>query len=300
MNFFKKIWKSVYGPELYQDPKNTAPGVAIKYYLLLAVLVSIIWGVYIGSGLVVSVKSILTNESVANFVSVYPAELDLKISNGEFSTNVKEPYFIPIPKNWQSAQKGTSSAPKIENIAVIDTSVDKISPDILTENKTALFITKNSIISDKNGVLQITNISNQKGFQYDLTRENIQGVINKFLPAVKSLVYLIPIFVIIGEYAVYALGLLPLFLLALVVWLVMVIRKQGRGYMQAYGVTLYAVTLVYILQILILGNINWFWTTVIIVVVIVVNTLKGNSAVVEPSVEIKDQVVNSSDTPELK
>jgi hypothetical protein len=302
MNIFKKIGKSIYGPELYQDLKTVSTGSALKYYFKLALILSAVSGIILGFILVANVKTYLTEEAVSGIVSVYPAELNLKIANGEFSTNVKEPYFIPMPENWQAAQ-ATSSDNRIENLAVIDTSVDKFSANILTENKTALFVTKNSILSYEDGSLKVTSFSEQKNLKYELNREGISWMANKVMPMIKPLVYLIPIFVFMGVFSTYAFGLLPLFLLALLVWLVLIAKKQDNGYMQAYRVTLHAVTLVYILQLIISlilsGNISWFWTALITILVVIVNVKKGivlETPVATPKVETAE----SQTSPEIK
>lgn len=301
MNIFKKMGKSIYGPELYQDLKTVSTGSALKYYFKLALILSAVSGVILGFILVANVKTYLTEEAVSGIVSVYPAELNLKIANGEFSTNVKEPYFIPMPKDWQVSQ-ASSSDDKIENLAVIDTSVDKFSSNILAENKTALFITKNSILSYEDGSLKVTSFSGQKNLKYELNREGISWMVNKVMPMIRPLVYLIPVFVFVGIFSTYTFGLLPLFLLALLVWLVLITKKQDNGYMQAYRVTLHAVTLVYILQLiisLVSGNINWFWTTLITILVVIVNIKKGivlETPVATPKVEIAE----SQTSPEIK
>ena len=154
IEIFKKIGKSIYGPDLYKDLKQDKPGSSVAYYFKFVLILSIILGIFWGIGLVANINSYLTIENVSRFTSIYPAELDLKVQNGEFSTNVQEPYHIPVPKEWNLGNATNT----ISNLVVIDTSVDKFSPDILTENKTMFFVTKNSLISDKKGTLQVMSI----------------------------------------------------------------------------------------------------------------------------------------------
>jgi hypothetical protein len=281
MNIFKKIGNSVYGVELYTSLRVEKTGPSVKYYFKFIILLSAIWAIALSFFWIPTLKGFLSSKSISDLISLYPAELTLKIDNGQFSTNVKEPYFIKFPKK-EVASSTDSGRDEVENFVVIDTSIESFSPDVLKQNDTFVLVTKNSVISDKDGTLQVMPLSNYKDFKYELNRQGIQSFALKVLPVLRPLIYFTPLFMFAIYYISYVWFLIPLFIFALLVWLVLVIKKNNGGYMHAYRVTIHAITLALILNIIYTlifqEMLSWPILAVITVIIAAINIKKEEVA----------------------
>ena len=141
-----------------------------------------------------------------------------------------------------------------------------------------MLVTKNSLIAEKDGGLQVMNLD--KNLIYDLNRESLGVLVSQVLPIIRPILYLLPILIYIGSYASYALSLIGFFLLAVLVWLIIVIRKSDGGYMHAYRVTIHAITLGYLLDLiysLVFGASFGRLAFVIITLIVVLINIKGNT-----------------------
>jgi hypothetical protein len=286
MNIFKKIKSSIYGPDFFNSLKSEKTDSSIIFYFKFTLMLSVISAVVMSFTAIPTFNGFLTKESVNEFVSLYPAELNLKISDGQFSTNVTEPYYIAFPKDDEPLKSGEK---QVDNFVVIDTSVESFSPDILDKNKTMIFLTKNSVISEKDGGLSVMPLSDFKNFKYELNRESIYSVISKIVPVLKPLVYFIPFFGLAAYFIGYAWFLVVLFLIALVIWLILVIKKNNGGYMHAYRVTIHAMTLGLILDVIYSAIFNhtfsWLVLAGITAIVAIINIKPGVPASDVPTVE---------------
>ncbi len=292
MNIFKKIGKSVYGPEFYSSLKLEKTSASVKYYLKFVLLISIIPALVWSSTLIPSLFNLLSAENVAKTVALYPAELVLTIKDGQFSTNVTEPYYIPLPEKFKG-DTSDSNKRVVDNFVVIDTKIENFTPDILEQYKTSVLITKNSVISEKDGGLQVMPLN--KTMIYELNSQVIQGLASKTIPILKALIYFIPIFVYVICFISYIWSLIPLFLTALLVWLALTIKKVNSGYMHAYRVSIHAVTLGVLLNvvysILFGGSLGWYIMAIVTIIMALVNVKKVTIAEAVPAPETPVPVV---------
>jgi len=119
MKKLKAFWyilkRSLLDPLYYKELLSTSFGFSYKYlwtlltFLVVASLIPLI-GLYISNRPQIpeSLRGIRST-----LISLYPDELELRISNGKLYTNVDEPYEIPVPSEWGDLGK--------QNLAVIDT-----------------------------------------------------------------------------------------------------------------------------------------------------------------------------------
>src|SRR3972149_11286110 len=112
MNFSKKIAKSIYGPEYYSKLLQKPFFYSLKYFYLFIFLIALMGA----AGLTISTAPKI--KSFFNFVSdkvlnQYPQGLEIVVKNGIASSNVEEPYFVPMKDFFENA--GT------KNLIVIDT-----------------------------------------------------------------------------------------------------------------------------------------------------------------------------------
>jgi hypothetical protein len=269
MNIFKTIGKSIYGPDFYSTLVGQGKSLSVKYYfkflLLLALLATIIFSVV---NMPKAFRA-LTPESVDSLVALYPAELTLTTKDGTFVTNVKEPYQIPM-KYQEDAPKKEGEQ---ENFAVIDTKVDAVSLETFKKYDTFVLINKNSVVALKDGSLQMTPVATYFAPGFELNQTSIKSFTVKVLPLVRNMVWLIPVLIYIGFYISGLMTLVLMFVWALLVWLVLLLNRQSKGYSYAYCITIHATTLSLILGVL-FTRLPWYVSAIVTLIVILVNLRK--------------------------
>jgi hypothetical protein len=282
MNIFQKIGKSVYGPDFYSGLKTSRTRDSVKYFLklvtLLSLLSAIIWAVVF----LPKFHNFLTPEIVKETVALYPADLNLKINKGEISTDAKLPYIIPFESDALKDQSNIVNA--IKNFVVIDTRVDAFSLDLLSKNETMVFVGKNFVAGrDENGSFRLIPLSEYKDFSYELNRANIEALALKMLPTAKKALNFLPFLVLIGFFLMNLGFLTSALIMALVVWLVMVIKKDSSGYKYALRLTIHAATLAVIIDsILSASSLGSSWglgTLILTIVIVLINTKKPKDKV---------------------
>ena len=107
--FAHRVWISATAPASYAQflKQNFSAGVKYLYALLLTI--SAFWVIF---GLIAFSIAFPTlrgafaeiREELPGF---YPQELVVTLKDGEISTNVREPYFIDVPKRWEKILAGS-------------------------------------------------------------------------------------------------------------------------------------------------------------------------------------------------
>ena len=267
MNFLKKVKSSVYDPLYYSEILNMNFGGSLKYFFKLSLLLALVGAVYLSFVSIPKVNSFISTFG-DRVVDAYPAELEVRLKNGLVSTNVVEPYIIPLPKDEFNADYNKSN---YENLIVIDTKSD-LSLDKFNAYNTVVLLTKNAVLTRDKGKITITEL---KGTS-DLTinRDKLVYWVGKVTPFVKKLPYIIPVIVFTGLFLYFAFSLFYLLFVALLVFIIGKIRKLGLSYKKSYQISLHAITLP-----LILSMVSWFINikmflfvpTIILLVVVWVN-----------------------------
>lgn len=238
MGFIKAIAGSIYSPAFYADALKKGLDRALGYFLLLALLLS----AFTTAPLVYSfaregqpeIKKIVTN-----IVDYYPSELEVKIRNGQVTTNIKEPYMIPIPKD--------SSSDQISNIIVIDTTTP-FSLSKFNEYSTLAWLSKDIIYlkGERNEfrAYPLTDVEN-----FTVNKAQLQKLADTVSPWISVLVPIVGVFIFIGMLFVYAFRLVYMFFLALCIYLLTRLMKRPLTYKNSYKIGLYAITLSLIIEI---------------------------------------------------
>jgi len=271
MGFFRKIKDSIYSKSFYASIPRTKLLSGIGYFLLLSLLLAIVQSIF--SIYVFSSKGQLDiNNYVNQIKNTYPSKLTLKIQNGEVTSNVKEPYFIVLPKKIITTYNTSN---KEVNLAVVDTSTP-YSIRQFNQYKTFAWITKDSIIlRDNNGirVIDLTKVKNAT-----INQTSIDSLFAKFSPWIKWIVPLLAIGIFLILYFVYAVKLIYLFFLAALIWLLLRVIDRPLSYGKSYKISLYAITLGLIVNC-VLGILNIsgfiFMTTIISLIVAWINISKS-------------------------
>jgi len=266
MSFLKKIKNSIYSPTFYSGIPQKSFGSAIGYFLLLSLFLTIIQSI-------VPVWKFSTEGQmeIKKFVNkvtdIYPPELELKIQKGKVSTNVIEPYFVPLP----FAKDKTEN---ISNLIVIDTKTP-FSIDQFNQYKTFVWITEDSVITRNEGKIQVNDLS--KAPNTTINRAFVVSQINKFSPWLKFITPLVIIGILIGIYIMYSGRLIYLLLLAVTIWILAKLFKKPLTYGGSYKIGLHAITLGFFVDLL-FGWIHFsgfpFMFTLISLLVVFVNFLQ--------------------------
>lgn len=268
MNFFKNILNSLYSPSFYASIPQKTFGQAISYFLLLILLLTVLKSAspiynYLSSG----------QKQVSNFlnqaINFYPEELKIKIKNGKVSTNVQEPYFIPLTLNLD---RKTSSV----NLAVIDTKTPFSTAQFNKYQTIAIaWITSDSVVTrDDKGQIRIYDLAQVS----DLTinKQLVDTLLTKITPWFKLITPLVVTGILFGFFLLNALRLIYLLILAILVLLLTKIIKKPLSWRNSYKVGLYAMTLGFFVEI----ALGWFrlsgfpfMFTLITLLVVLVNFL---------------------------
>lgn len=233
-NFFQTVKESIYSPEFYAGIPKKSLGSAIIYFLLLTLIVTVLQSVLpIWSFTTVGQQEI--QKFIGQAVNTYPEKLEVKIQNGKVSTNVKEPYFIPLPS-------GNNTSNSTYNLIVIDTKTP-FSASQFNAYKAAAWVSKDTIFvqGDSNG--QIKTIDLSKASDVKINKSLINSFAVKYSPLLKLLTPLAIVGILLGLFLLHILRLIYLFFLALLIFLLVKVIKKDRTYGECYKISIYAVTL---------------------------------------------------------
>jgi hypothetical protein len=231
--FVATIVGSIYSPPFYLSIPRRSSGAAATYFLVLALFLAV-------ARVTTALPAILTLHDQAPrwldaAVDYYPDGLEIRISGGQVSTNMPEPYRVPLPAN---ARPPT-------NLLVIDTKTP-FSIDQFTRYDTLIWLTHDALHArDENGIRtqdlsQVGDVTIDKGIARAFG-EVVRPWLGLIAPA------LLP-FALIGMYLLNLSRLLYLLLFAFVIWLVLRIFNRPAGYGLAYKTGLYAMTLPLIVE----------------------------------------------------
>ena len=189
-------------------------------------------------------------------LNYYPDELVITIKNGQASTNVKEPYFLKMPEGlapkdlqYKYSFQDTELRTDLENLLVIDTAAP-FTLEGFHGYKTAVLLMKdNAAYYSDNGEIRIQSL---KGIpDATINKPTVAKLVGKIAP---FLVFIGPL-IAIGTFliAMIALSFKLVYLLfgALLIWGLMKIKKINGGYKKAYQISIHAMTLSILLNVII-------------------------------------------------
>lgn len=240
MNFFRTIQNSIYSPQFYKTIPQKTLWQAVKYFILLILLLTTISILALFQNLVIETPKII-QDYIQKTINCFPDDLEIKISGGEVSTNVEEPYFITDcdPLSGVGGMK----------IAVVDTKTP-FAQAKFEEYNTLVWVTKDAVsIKDKD---YQTRIYSLKGAQdFTLTKQSINSFYNKFSPYLKWVGPVILALTFFGIFIVYLLRLSQLLITSSLIWLLGKIFKHELNYSTSYKVSLFASTLGLIVDLIV-------------------------------------------------
>lgn len=242
MAFFKTVKESIYSPKFYATVPKKTFGTAFKYFVLLALLVAVFSAIRMEPVFFKTVPQWIDNFT-KNAAEIYPADLVIDIKDGKASINQPEPYFISVPASLRESMGKAG----IFNLLVIDT-VTPFNVDQLDEYGALVWLMKDGIAvksNQRNGEVRTYSLSQAKDFT--ITRQKFDKLMVKIQPYTKFAVnFSGPILFVFFIIAVFIAGLFRmvyLLLFAVVTYIIGKLMKAKLTYGQSYKVSMYAVTL---------------------------------------------------------
>ncbi len=236
MGFVQRISQSITSAEFYQSIPGRSLGGAIGYFLLFTLLLSLLQ--MLTSIPMVGVVQKEAPKLVDGVVDRYPNELEVYIKDGQASTNVKEPYFIPM-------DLGDTKGP--HNFLVIDTKTP-YSTTQFHDYDTAIWLTKDSVFyqqrSNEIRAFDLTEVKQEVLINKSLVRmiaEHVYPYLKFITPALLAAFFF-------GYYSLYSFRLIYLFFFAFVLWLLSKLLHKPLTYGTSYKMGLYALTLPLIIE----------------------------------------------------
>ena len=274
MKSINKIKNSIYNPVFYNTISQKPFSQALVYYLkfisILALVLTIIISIFLVPALTRGLD-ILRVE----FTNTFPAELEIKIAEGETSINLPEPYII----SWPRAFGLTKWTNKPKSFFVIDTTV--VDPlQSIDDYDTYVLLTKESLAyrQETNSDLgqQITVWQMDEDVDLVVNQAGLMSLIdhlNRYLFIISpALVFIFFVGLWLGLLSL----LLWLFLIVALLWLIYLWPrdKENRlSYITLYKTALYALTIGLLGKILFIAlGINFpFLLSLVTMVIILIN-----------------------------
>ena len=244
--FFYSLKKSLFDPKYYKEDVVKANfWFSYKYLFVLIFLLTLIKGLFFGMTYLRSRPYIKpeVNNLMSYAQNFYPQNLELKIKNGQLSTNAKEPYVFDLEKN---------RLPTDRHVLIIDT---KGSIDNYPNYNTYILATKNAVVyPSKSESSKVKEISvfyfHDLKQNFTLNRKGYNGLLDMIRPYTNKALYFVdwvvlslsPLFLIFGSFFWTSGVMFGLLFLTFFVWIVNLIFKKGYNYGSLYRMGMHAVT----------------------------------------------------------
>lgn len=297
MNYSKTfyyVWKNSFSSAKYYKDIIKAPfSFSLKYFLFFCFLLSVITTVYLGVKIFNPLNNFLKRFPQV-LIKVYPAELEVKIRRGVVSTNVQEPYFLPVDRlektfeDFNNDVKGLNSD-KIENILVIDT---RAKVEDMARFQTYALLTKNYLsFYNEDGRIEIIPLDEIKDFT--VNQSVVRGLINRLLPLLGYISILLIPFIFTGSFLFFSIfQLIYLLFVAIFLFVAAKIISFPLSYLKSYQIDLHLSTIItpfFLLMSAVKIDVQFPFLKVIVFTLIgiyILNSLKGN---VPKEVTVKKQ-----------
>lgn len=167
-SYFLALWGSLVSPQYYAELKNKSFWYTFKIYVVTFLLLTAVFTIAGGYLFHQSVGQ-YAPDFVQDLKNIYPSELVVTVENGIVSSNVSEPYFIPISRLQESRYlnelfkdveaENEMGETSIENLIVIDT---RGSVEDFYSYQTFMLVTDNSIsVVGKEGRIETTVLTEE-------------------------------------------------------------------------------------------------------------------------------------------
>lgn len=278
--------KSLTSIKYYKDLIKTDLKFSLKYYVVLAVLFTMVNSLFSTIQILPKLKKGI-NDALDYALNMYEDDLVITIEKGVLSVNKDEPYIIPL-----STTEETSSVAK--NLIVFDS--DAGLDDLEETYDTLILVNGTNILAKSSSDISVMPIKDIP--DTTITKENLVSVVTRIRFLTKFAPYIVGILFILATFSYY-LGyrLIYLFLVGAFLWVIGTVRKLKFSYSKYYKIALHTMSLpltVGLVNSITAANIyfpSWFFLLNLIFGVLVVLSLEENG---------KDQTASNSEDKENK
>jgi len=262
-NFITTVWQSVYAPDFYRGLRDKPLSFSFKYFYLLITILAVVFTVITSMEFVPVAVSLFRSVGPA-IIERFPDELVVTIKDGTASTNVSEPYIIPISQDIEQ-----NAVNPQKNFLVIDTQ-NEVTLDRIREYDASLFLTRDAfIMQGSNNQLRIQDLRSFPDMTIDKAR--VAAFVGKMAPLAKFVGPLVVLVTFAGIFIVHNFKLVYFLIAALLVWAIVSIKKLDLGYKKSYQIAMHAATLPLLLSIFtglgVLPSVRFIPTILLLVVV---------------------------------
>lgn len=237
--FLYVLRKTLSSPSYYSDVLKSPFSFSLKFFIFYFVLYALI-----GTGIFVP-KYVLPLKDFLSFLpskleQAFPSELEIKIINGEVSTNVPEPYYLPL-KNIErifSEEADFQQTQGIKNLLVIDTGG---SVENFHSYETIVLLTKKNIATgEEEGGFRIVPLAKVKDLTVNRTLvKSLLSQLSPFLNAILPL-SIITIFILLFIFIPPS-KMFYLLFFALIILLVAKIFSVSISYVKSYQIGMHLI-----------------------------------------------------------
>ncbi len=249
MKIFNNIKNSVYSPEFYRSLQSQTFKSSLKYFTKFNLLISLFFAVCLSILLIPSVLYVVKPSNISEITNIIPADLEIIIKDGQLSSNVKEPYSLPISGKFIADKNGKNDITKsYKNFFTIDTQND-FNVAAFKESQTLAYLSKDYLIyQEKNGQIRMQPLKDVPDMV--VSRSTFTEFIEKVIPFLK--IFLVPI-ILIGLFGgFFALSFVSniifIAIMSLIVLLIQKVKNEVSDYKQIYKYGLHLVTAIIILN----------------------------------------------------
>lgn len=247
MKFINTI-KSLTSKHFYDFVSKESSKNAWKFFIKSVFLVGAIILV-VGAIEIVPLFRVINDPQLSTKISsVYPKDLVLKINSGKLSTNVQEPYSIPITNLSSVFPDISEISPLYNNIITINTNSD-FSMEEYIKSKSVIYLTKDYFVFNDNNSVKFESY---RGFKDgELNYQSFYELADIFSKVVRKLVFFATVPLAIAFILLYTISnIIFLSFATLIIWLIHKFSKNEIMYSKLFKQGLYLMFLVIVLDLL--------------------------------------------------
>jgi hypothetical protein len=272
MSLWRTIRASIYSPEFYRSLAERRLSFSFKYYYAFGVALAIVFSVTVSLQALPFIAQFI-DKAGQELISHFPEELTVTLLDGEVSTNVEEPYILPLPSELrESAERDGTPTPT--NLLVIDTAA-QASAESWAAYDTFILLTKRNIVVGERpeGRVQIQWLTDVPDVTID------RAFVERTSSDLRAFGKWISPLVVFGSWAIFMVlwtfTLAYLLVGGVLAWLVARVRKVPVSYRAAYQMAMHAWTPVALLLMIADGGIPSsgipFLPTLLLLIVLIAN-----------------------------
>lgn len=235
--FLYVLRRSFTDPSYYKELTKTPFSFSLKFFLAFFFLYALVATTIIAKNIIPPLDT-FTKAMLGGVDRLYPPELVITIRKGEVTTNVSEPYVVPL--SVLKSLFGDELPDNPKNLLVIDT---KGTVDSFADYKTVALLTKRTLIArGEDSNWRVYPLSNVSDITIDQTL--VRGLSEKVKPFLSMVIPLVILAIFAGiSISVPVVTLLYILLIALIVMAIARLLKKTFTYKKGYQLGMHFVLL---------------------------------------------------------